>query len=281
MRPKSKKVILIATIVLVVLFVAWIFLYHPVGGNKLADQIEETALTSNVLIMQESTYVSQGNGDPNSATSTGTAYSAGASGTIIKREGDRYYVLTAYHVIKPKKDTESREILIADYSEKAKIERGDYQKYQGLENFYNRFHKARVEFYDKNYDLAVISFVSKENYTTIIIADSLPGYGEVVGTLSNPHENARNTITIGRIVGFRTMASTLKFYGVKHPMLTHTARGSDGSSGGMVLNENLQLIGVTLGGAEIKFFAFQFPLTGKAMSCDRILDFFAENGFQI
>jgi len=280
-RPKSKKAIFITTIVLAVLFVAWLFLYHPVGGNKLADQIEETALTSNVLIMQESTYVSQGNGDPNTATSTGTSWSAGASGTIIKREGDRYYVLTAYHVIKPKKDSESREILIADYSEKAKIERGDYQKYQGLENFYNRFHKAKVEFYDKSYDLAVISFVSKENYATIEIADKLPRVGDIVGTLSNPLENKRNTITTGRIIGFRTMASSLKFYKVKYPMITHTAKGSEGSSGGMVLNENLQLIGVTLGGAEIKFFAFQFSLAGKAMPCDRILDFLAENGFQI
>lgn len=265
----------------VLLIVAWLFIYHPSGGSELQERIKNTATTSCVLIMQESTFVSPGNEESKTATSTGTAYSAGASGTIIKHEGDRYYVLTAYHVIKPIEDATSATILVLDHDDKEKIEHGDIQKYQGIENFYKRFPEARVEFFNQDYDLALISFVSKEKYATVEIADKLPSVGAIVGTLSNPRENERNTITTGRIIGNRTVASSLKFYGVKYQMFTHTARGADGSSGGMVLNNNLQLVGVTLGGAEIKFFAFQFSLTGKAMPCDRILAFLMENGFKI
>lgn len=277
----KKKTSLLAFSVVALLVAAWLFTYHPVGEDKLTDRVEEAALTANVLIMQKSKWINDGSEESNYATSYGTSYDAGASGTIIKRKGNRYYVLTAYHVIKPEKDAVSTEQLVLDYNDDSKIEHGDYQKYQGIENFYKRFPKARVEFYDKNYDLAVISFTSNEDYATIQIAKSPPKFGHVVESLSNPYENARNQIDVGRYFGAYSTAPSMKFYKVKYSMITHTAKGSEGSSGGMVLNENLELVGVTLGGTEIKFIAFRFYLVGKAMPANRVLDFFEENGFEI
>lgn len=280
MRPKNKKGIMVTIIIIALLIAAWLFIYRPPGGNRLVDRIEETALTSNVLILQESTWTSEGSDSSNSGTTGGTGYSVGASGTIIKHEGDRYYVLTAYHVIKPEKGSEKNEILIADYNDEGKMDPEDYQKYQGLENFFNRFPKARIEFYDKNNDLAVISFVSKEKYETIQIAAAPPKPGAVVGSLSNPSESVRNSISVGRIISNHSTKPTMEFYKVNYPLLTHTARTGNGSSGSMVLNENLELVGVVLGGTEIKFFAFQFFLAGKAMPSDKIIDFLMENGFK-
>ncbi len=280
MRPKNKKGIVLTIIIIAVLIAAWLFVYRPPGGNRLADKIEETVLTSNVLIVQESSWVSDGSSSSNSGLTEGTDYSPGASGTIIKHEGDRYYVLTAYHVIKPEKGSEKNEILIADYNDEGKLNPEDYQKYQGFENFYNRFPKARIEFYDKNNDLAVISFVSKEKYETMHIALAPPKLGTVIGSLSNPYENERNTITVGRIVSDYSTNTSMQFYNVSSQLLTHTANTGVGSSGGMLLNGDLELVGVILGGEEIKFFTLQFFLAGKAMPSDRIIDFLKENGFE-
>lgn len=251
---------------------AWIFIYNPPGSDELAKRITENALTSSLLIIQQTTQAEDG---------SLTSYNPGASGTVIKKEGDRYYVLTAYHVIRPEPDAIRTSLLIFDYNDKTFSDSTQTEKYKGQENYNRKFPKARVEFYDNKSDLAVISFESTERYATIKIAKSLPKFGDLVGTMSNPDDNTRNTVTEGRVLGFRSTKSSMKFYGVKYPMLTHTSHTAAGSSGSMVLNKELQLIGVTLGGTEIKIFAFQFFLAGKAMPCDRILDFLSENGFQI
>lgn len=276
----GRKIAILAVVSMVVLLVAtWLFVYHPSGADKLGDRVEKSALMANVLIMQESKWINDGGGNPGQGTSSGTSYGVGASGTIIKRDGNRNYVLTAYHVIKPEEDSVGTDLRVFDFNDKAKMESSDFQKYQGIENFYKRFPKARVESYDKRYDLAVISFVSKENYATIQIAKSLPKFGHIVESLSNPNET-RNRISVGRVLSSYSTPSSMRFYGVKYPLLTHSAYGSEGSSGGMVLDENLQLIGVTLGGTEIKFFGIKFFMVGKAMPCTRIHDFLKENGFE-
>lgn len=275
----KKKTALIIIGVMALLTAVWLFVYHPQGGTELVESIEDNVLTSNVLLMRESTWVSESNGDPGQGVSSGTSYGVGASGTIIKREGDRYYVLTAYHVIKPKKDSVRTDILVLDYNDNGKLDPAKFQESNGFEHYYDKFPKARVEFYDKNYDLAVISFTSNEDYATIQIAKSPPKFGHVVESLSNPYENARNQIDVGRFFGAYSTAPSMKFYKVQYPMITHTAKGSEGSSGGMVLNENLELVGVTLGGTEIKFIAFRFYLFGKAMPANRVLEFLEENEF--
>lgn len=280
MQSKNKKRIGIVAAAIACLLMAWLFIYNPPGGSKLAENIEEKAITANILILQENDWTSEGSNSSNSGLSEGTSYSPRASGTIIKHEGDRYYVLTAYHVIKPEKESEKNEILIADYNDEGKMNFEDYQKYQGLENFFNRFPKARIEFYDKNNDLAVISFVSKEKYEIIHIAPAPPKLGTVIGSLSNPYDNERNSITVGRIVSDYSTNTSMQFYNVSSQLLTHTANTGVGSSGGMLLNGDLELVGVILGGAEIKFFAFQFFMAGKAMPSDKIIDFLKENGFE-
>ncbi len=91
--------------------------------------------------------------------SSSLSVSAGASGVIIRKEGNKYYALTAGHVIRELEDIDKTQIIVIRYDQ---LYFNDYLKdggeYQGAENYYQQFSEATVEYVDAKYDLAVISF---------------------------------------------------------------------------------------------------------------------------
>lgn len=272
MKKKRIKIFISLLLISLLLCVGGILIYHPQGEKIFSNRIQKEVLTANIQIMQQATWGGE--------TSSGTSWSAVTSGTIIKKDGQRYYVLTAYHVIKPQDGSESTKIIIMDYTDKYYIE-ANVDRQITQDEYYSQFPEAKVEFYDPGYDLAVISFLSDKNYKIIEISNELPKFGDSVGAISNPNDNGKNQITVGRIISIRPTISLLKKDGITYPLLTHTARTSNGSSGSMLLNENMELVGVNLGGAELKVFAFRFFLAGKSMPCDSILKFLAANKFDM
>jgi serine protease Do len=271
MKKRTKTFIGLVVFV-IILIVGGIFVYHPDGGKMFSEKMEKQALTANVQIMKQQTWGNEDNG--------GTAWSMVASGTIFKKEGQRYYVLTANHVLEMDKDADQTKIIVMDYKDEY-YQDADVDRQTTMDEYYSQFPEAKVEFSDADYDLAVISFVSDRNYEILDIANQLPTFGEVVGTISNPYDKGKNQITTGRIISVRPTISLLKKYGINYPLLTHTARTSYGSSGSMLLNDKLEIIGVNLGGVELKLFSIHFFLEGKSMPCDRIRSFLAVNKFDI
>lgn len=60
---------------------------------------------------------------------------------------------------------------------------------------------------------------------------------------------------------------------MQYPIIEHTSVLSEGSSGSALLNENLEIVGINLGGSENIFRQY---ISGMAMPSNLILDFLEE-----
>ena len=237
------------------------FIYQSLNKELIA-KVDKFALSANVKIVQLQ-YKNQGNG-------SSLSVSAGASGVIIRREGNKYYALTAEHVIKELEDIDKTEIIVLGYDE---LDYNDYLrkggKYQGIEKYYQLFPEAIVEYVDEKYDLAIISFVADEDYTVLSIAEEIPKYEDIVAAMSNPYRK-RNIVTTGKVSTMKPIPFGDNAGNMQYPIIKHTAMISEGSSGSALLNENLEIVGINLGGGENIFRRF---INGMAMPSDRILAF--------
>jgi len=268
---KSKKNKILIRVIVVILIISTII--YPSIRSKINQKIHEDfienigqhALSSNVMIIQEN-YKKEENMSTNSI-------SAGASGAIFLKEGNKYFALTAAHVIENRADVDKTSIIVMGHND---LDFKDYLnsggEFRGISNYYKQFPKGEVEYYNEKYDLAIVSFYSDKDYKVLSISDKSPQYGDIVATISNPERN-RNNITAGKI-----MSRNPKPFGdedgrIQYPVIRHTALISEGSSGSGLLNENLEIIGINLGGRENLIGQY---ISGLAMPSDRIIDFLVE-----
>lgn len=109
---------------------------------------------------------------------TELSYGTGSSGVVFASDEDRYYALTAYHVVK---DFDTVEYIIVPYGvptiEKYR-ENSDTHISNGM--YYEQFSRAKVEFADESYDLAVISFESDEEINVLQLSETNPKYNEKI-----------------------------------------------------------------------------------------------------
>ncbi len=267
---RKKKTIRLILIVICVLFISFFlpaiksFIYQSTN-NDFFEKVNQYALSANIKIVQQQ-YVNEGNVSSSSV-------SAGASGVIIRRENNKYYVLTAEHVIRELEDIDKTRIVVIGYDQ---LDFNDYLskggKYQGIEDYYRQFPEAVVEYENEKYDLAIISFISNEDYTVLLISEEIPQHGDVVASMSNPYVE-RNMVTVGKVSSRKPVPFGDKAGNMQYPIIKHTATISEGSSGGALLNENLEIVGINLGGAENIFRKF---ISGMAMPNDRIYTFLEE-----
>ena len=239
-----------ALLVLVVLYVA----FMPRGEDTdFKEAVSNNAITANVLIINVTT-------DSNS-----TSYSAGQSGVIFKKESEKYYLLTALHGIPLEGDAK---ILILGYDQPTYAE-ADFDTHIGLGAYYSQFSEAIVEYYDETYDLAIISFISESEYSVLSIASEPPEYGEPVAAIGNPHSDSRSVVSTGKITSRNPVPFGDEAGKNQHNIIKHSAETSMGNSGGALLNKNMEIVGIVLGGDSI----FGRFIVGKAMPCDRIIEF--------
>ena len=223
-------------------------------------KVEQDALSANlyIVVLEES--------------NRSISIPVGASGVIIGREGNTYYALTAKHVLKKANDDTTRVMVMAhnqpDY--KAFLNKGG--KYQGLNEYYAQFSEAQIEYANNQYDLAVISFQTNENYAVLPIATEKPEYGDKVAAISNQN-GERNVVTAGKISSRKPSLFGDEEGKHQFPIIKHTALLTAGSSGSALLNENLEIVGINLGGKENVFHTF---IAGMAMPSDRIHAFIDE-----
>jgi len=265
---KKKKTIRI--IIVLLIFIAFFLpsiktsIYQSMYKGFI-EEVEEYALSSNIKIVQLQ-YTNQGN-------SSSSSVSAGASGVIIRRESDKCYALTAEHVIKELEDVDKTQIIVMGCDQ---LDYNDYLseggEYQGVANYYQQFPEAIVEYANEKYDLAIISFHADDDYTVLSIATEMPKYGDVVASISNPYRE-RNIVTIGKVSSIKPRPFGDKAGNMQYPIIKHTARISEGSSGSALLNEDMEIVGINIGGGENIFRMF---VNGMAMPSDRIHAFLDE-----
>jgi S1-C subfamily serine protease len=144
------------------------------------------------------------------------------SGVIIAREGSTYYVLTAAHVIKDTQPGEEADLITADQRLNS-IDTNKITKFSG-------------------YDLAIVQFNSNRNYKVAEIANSdqvtrlMPVF--VAGfPLKGQATEGGFFITDGRI-------SNINSQNADGYHLVYTSPTRRGMSGGPVLNQHGQVIGI-------------------------------------
>lgn len=268
MKTKIKKILIVilASMMIILFVIPSIKPYYNQATNKdFIENVQSNALSANVKIVQL-TYETGLN-------SSSIAVSVGASGVIIRKEGNRYFVLTANHVITELDYADKNQIVVMGYDDldyNFSLHNGG--EYVGIENYYLQFPEITVEHIDENSDLALISFTSDKDYTVLSVSEDDAKYGDKVASMSNPSDK-RNIVTAGKIGSkgfwnYKDEAGKFKYSIIKYSAVT-----SAGSSGSALLNEELEIVGITLGGNENIFRQF---ISGMAIPNDQIRDFLRE-----
>lgn len=227
--------------------------------DDMNDSITEEVLKSNIVIVGREEA-------ENSENVTHISYGAGASGVIFAAEENTYYVLTAYHVVA---NAENTDYFILPYGTPTYSEiREESETHIPLEEYYEQFEKASVVYADEEYDLAVISFVSKEPLNTIEIGETNPVYKERIAVISNP-EGERFVNSFGKIND--------EDYYLFDPdemlavdVYKHNAYIAPGSSGSVVLNDRMEIVGINIGGGTDFLHRFK---CGYMVPCEMIQEF--------
>ena len=152
------------------------------------------------------------------------------SGVIVSKEGRRYRVLTAWHVVKDNKIKDEVIITTRD----------------GKKHIWDPNSIQRI----RNLDLATFTFQSRNNYQIALIGNSTTiKEGEEVFVGGYPSRNKNNSNRIFRFQ-FGNLRANAKIFIEDGYQLLYSNRTVNGMSGGPLLNKKGELIGIH-GRAEI------------------------------
>lgn len=183
------------------------------------------------------------------------------SGVIFLKRGNSYYILTNNHNVVSKNDRNEllnkKNYIITDYQ--------------------NNRYEATLIVNDPSYDLAILRFNSNNpNLKVLKFAKENPIQYQTVISLGQP-KNQANAITYGYVEKY----SVIKLKGedkdisyVKFPVINHTAPLDHGSSGGTLLNNDLEIIGINFAGQEG---TFNDQAESFAIPIEKVFDFFKAN----
>ena len=165
------------------------------------------------------------------------------SGVIYDYKDGYYYALTNAHVILATEKIAEQAVDLSFFD----ISVVDYQDEEI---------NAEVMFYSVDYDLAIIRFQSDKSYEIIKLAENNPEVGDNCIAVGNPL-TSRNKITVGVGESYEELELTDSklISDVTFNVFKHSANVKGGSSGGALLNEDLELIGINYAG-KILFVVF-------------------------
>lgn len=190
--------------------------------EELINEITETVIKANFTVKLKSSKVFVGMYVEKSTISQG-------SGVIYKKDVyHNYYLLTNNHVI---------------YSDTVTYNTFEYT----VTDCYGEDYKADIVYCNADYDLAVLKFSATETYPVLSMSTSDASVGNKVITLGQP-EGQINAITFGRVQGYTvtpiTVDSDAKKSNVTFEVLKHDAPIKSGSSGSVLINRNLEIVGI-------------------------------------
>lgn len=210
---------------------------YSFNAEKVSHKIANDTLKSTVTITSEFY---------ESPFSFSVDYALNGSGVIFKVEDGYAYVLTNNHVVYYEKA----------YSESFYVT--DSQGYTYSAQIYNNAKSA-------DYDLAILRFkIESKEISAIPFADSDAKKGEVVASIGSPSSQI-NTVTYGRVL------DNLKASGeivLNFKVTYHTAIIGEGSSGGVLLNGDLEIVGINFAG-----YASETLGKGLSIPVSKVLEF--------
>ena len=162
---------------------------------------------------------------------TSYALSSG-SGVIFYSDNKNYYLLTNNHVSVKEKGYDKVSYKIKDYKDK--------------------YYTGTLIYDDPKYDLSIMSFKKgKEELGTISLADANPKTNDEIIAIGQP-KGQGNAISFGKVIGYSnlTISNTETYQSnVQFPVIKHNAEIKNGSSGGAILDINLNLVGINYAGS--------------------------------
>ena len=225
-------------------------IYNNTENLKLIEKVNTEAVSANILVVSIMEQIITEH-DCECYCYTVAVTVNEQSGVIYKKENGRYYALTALHGIFLESD-----IFVLGHE-------------QIFHTDYSQLPQAVLEYYNADYDLAVVSFYSENDYTVLSIAQKPPKYNMRVAAIGNPHDS-RNIITAGKIISRKPVPFESLDLKILHNVAEHTAKVLHGNSGGALLNKNLEIIGINIGSVICDLHEFR---AGLAMPSDKILEF--------
>jgi len=208
--------------------------------TAIANEVAEDALTFNVKVKRESF----------NPASLSPAQTSVGSGVIYKKTSTHYYILTNNHI----------------------VESDMYRSYYTVYDAYGNEYSASVLAADRSYDLALLSIVrySDVKLSVADLSDSDPERGAEVVSIGAPG-GVYNTVTYGNVSDYQVFDAPVsdgtegEKNEIEFPILWHTAFSKQGSSGGALLNADLELIGINYAVASGKdgvfMYTFAIPIT--------------------
>lgn len=260
---KSKNVIKLLALAMIGLVFTVPFVYDYVCRNRVYDEfaskITKDILLANVHIVKCVT-------DKDTVS-----YSVGFGGGVFQKEENKYYVLTAYHALESLDNSVLRVIRYEDlsYSELCM----QSKEYISLKEYYFQLPVATVEYYNEEYDLAILSFHTDENVGVLKIAEQPSQYKDRIISISKPANERDTIITYGRITSKEPKTITFQDGSKTDYIIRHSAYEAEGSSGSVVLNENYEMAGINIGGGKDIFENFRY---GYAIPSEQIKLFLKE-----
>lgn len=169
--------------------------------------------------------------------SSGVSISQGSAG-IFHYENGVYYALTNNHVACRDSSLKSQDLYVEDY----------------LGNVYGaRIYKnpsKDIEAISAAYDLAVICFSAPfGSLETFDFGNENPTVNQKVYLIGTP-EGQRNAILCGTVKGYIVPVVESRANKIEFEVVTYSAASKHGSSGGPLLNDKLEIVGVHFGGSE-------------------------------
>lgn len=177
----------------------------------------------------------------------------------------KYLILTSYHTV------ESFEgnlyVLLWNVPRYNDLENKDKK---GIELYYESKPKTTIEYTNIKYDLAILSFSYDDELPILEIEDSNPEYGSEIAVISNPENRERNNLSFGKVTSKKPVPFGDEKDKEQVNVIEHNAYIGPGSSGSVLLNKDLKIVGINLGGSTNIFGSFK---KGKAMPTNRIKEF--------
>ncbi len=158
--------------------------------------------------------------------------------TALVDEEYIYYILTNNHVI---------------YKHTNSFNHFDYT----VRDCYGQAYSANVVAFDPDYDLAVVSFKSKQAYKVLPFADKNPIVGDKVVSIGQPL-GIINAVTEGKIEKYLTVSVptdngevNTEISNVNFSVIRHSAPLNSGSSGGALLDKDYKICGINYAAAVV------------------------------
>lgn len=154
-----------------------------------------------------------------------------------------------------------------------------YQNSFYVEDYCGNRIEAQVKKRNANYDLAVLQFTSTDKYNPIPLSSTNLEVGDPVFAIGTPKFQI-NAITIGEFLGeIPAPESNEPTSAISFNVLKHSAVTKEGSSGGVLLNEKLEIVGINYAGI-INAQTGDF-ITSVSIPVARLKQFLTNNGIQI